>query len=261
MKVKLLNFNIAHGRGLSFYQGFRSEKRIQSILTKIAQLLKQTGASIVTLQEVDQDSHWNQRLNLLDILCDKASFGHSVLGVTNKRETNKPLLYGNAVLSKHPIHYWESRVFGEANIGEKGFMYVELAVNNRILPIINLHLDFRSRKRRIFQVEKIIDFLCERKHPNSIGLAPLCPIICGDFNSVAWNEKDAVKHLFKHMQEKTDYALYPLNAPTYPAILPYKGLDFIFVPHEYKVLECKVIRTYLSDHLPVYLEFEIPEVA
>ncbi|OIO58640.1 MAG: hypothetical protein COZ46_06245 [Verrucomicrobia bacterium CG_4_10_14_3_um_filter_43_23] len=257
LKLKLLNFNIAHGRGLSLYQGFSSEKRLRKVLYKISDLLKSTGANIVTMQEVDQDSHWNKYLDLLEILQKGADYPYAAHGITNVREAPKRLVYGNALLSHYPIQYWESNPFGEATLGEKGFMYVELAIGKRIIPIVNMHLDFRSRRKRITQIEHFIDFICQQKHPESLN-EPIAPIICGDFNSKSKKTNDAVNHLFDHMQKNhADYNLFPVKKYTYPAFLPYKGLDFVFLPKCYKLIDCRVIKTYLSDHLPVLLEFEV----
>ncbi len=221
---RLLTFNIAHGRGLSFYQGFSSEIKIRRNVTRIARLLRNSGASMVALQEVDEDSHWNRNLNLLRMIQEEAGYPYAEIGIHNRREGDRPLAYGNALLSKYPVHQWDNNPFGQATLGEKGFLYAVVDVGGHALPVINLHLDYRSRKRRIEQVEQIIAYICERPHPGRE--TPLVPIICGDFNSGSRRVDDAVSHLFRFVQNHGDYRLYPEGARTFPRPLSQPGDRF-----------------------------------
>lgn len=256
--LRLMTLNIAHGRGLSPYQGFHSARSIERNLKRIAYLLKRENADIVALQEVDEDSHWNQRIHLLNVLQERSGYSDSYLGVHNRREGRLPLAYGNGMLTRFPIRHAEHQAFGRASLGEKGFMCAELETAHGILPVINLHLDFKSRLRRIEQVERLIEFL-ELKHYTSDMKPHLSPIICGDFNSRRGKRTDAVRHLFRYLLEKLDYRLFPKNkSRTFPSIMPTHGLDFFFIPPSYDVLHCEVLRSFVSDHRPVILELKLP---
>lgn len=254
--LRLVTFNIAHGRGLSLYQKFSSPQRIYKNLQGIAKMLVDVRADIVALQEVDEDSHWNWSINLLSEIQKTGDFPFAELGVTNRREGKRPLAYGNAILSRFPLRHWHNQAFGEATLGEKGFLYAEIDFHGHSLPLLNAHLDFRSRKRRVEQVEKMVDFLIEEGHPGGNG-EPLSPIICGDFNSRARPKADAVHHLFQHILEHREYHLYPRDKRTFPAHLPSKTIDFIFLPEPYRMVSCEVLPGYLSDHKPVLIEFEV----
>ena len=257
--LRVLTFNIAHGRGLSLYQGFQSMGRIERNLKRIADLLRESEADIVALQEVDQDSFWNKRVDCLRFLQERAGFPHALMGVNTKREhPRRHLSYGNAILSKYPVHFSENNPFGEATLGEKGFMYAEIELRNEVLPFINLHLDFRSRRNRIAQIEQLIEYISKKRHPRR-NEHPVAPIICGDFNSHSARVGDAVAHLFDYIRSHGNYGIFPKSAATFPAHLPQRLIDFIFVPEPFKPLHCEVVRTYLSDHRPVMLEFRLPE--
>lgn len=253
--LKLLTFNIAHGRGLSLYQGFHSERGIRKNLSRIARLLAESDADIVALQEVDERSHWNKELNLARLIQEEGGYAYAELGVNNRRDGPKQLAYGNAILSRYPVHFWENNPFGTATLGEKGFLYSEVDVNGHHVPVINLHLDFRSRKRRIRQVEQVVDYMRERPCPRGNGL--VAPIICGDFNSRSKPVGDAVNHLFHTILDHGDYAIHPQRSKTFPAHWPRKAIDFVFVPKPYHVRAERVLKSYLSDHLPVLVEFEL----
>lgn len=256
-RLRIVTLNIAHGRGLSTYQGFASAKGIERNLNRIASLLRGIDADVVALQEVDADSHWNKRIDLLKYLQESVGFVHSEMGINNRREGRRPLAYGNGILSQYPIDHSDNTPFGQAKLGEKGFLYTELALPWGLLPMVNLHLDFRSRKRRIIQIERLIEYL-EERHRTVGGATYLSPIICGDFNSSSRRPNDAVRHLFNYLQGHCHYELHPLQGRTFPSFFPARALDFICVPPAYRVRSCEVLRAYVSDHCPVVIDLEIP---
>ena len=234
--IRIMTLNIAHGRGLSPYQGLHRASTIERNLDKIAALLKKVEAHIVAFQEVDEDSYWNKGIHLLNYLQDAAGYTESYLGVHNKRLGKLPLAYGNGLLSQFPIRHAEHQAFGQASLGEKGFMCAELETPHGILPIVNLHLDFRSRKRRIEQIERLIQFL-EEKHYTSDNKPHLSPIICGDFNAREGKPSDAVRHLFSYLQESFECKLYPKGkARTFPSFFPTQGIDFLFIPPSHEAV-------------------------
>ena len=256
--LRLITFNIAHGRGLSFYQGFNSSQQIYKNVLKIAMRLEEWNADVVALQEVDEDSHWNKRINLLQVIMDNTNYKHSIMGVNNIRTGRKHLAYGNAILSKYPVMSWENQPFGSANLGEKGFLYAEVKTETQVIPIVNLHLDFRSRKRRIEQIEKVLTYLHDRAYKSSELFQP-APIICGDFNCHQKRAGDAVTHLFDYILHFGDYSLYPVNARTFPTYWPSWGIDFIFMPTAYKINHSEAVKSFLSDHKPVLIDFTLQE--
>ena len=115
--LRVLTLNIAHGRGLSAYQGFHSKRGIHRNLQRIVHLLEKHAPDIVALQEVDEDSHWNERIHLLDVLKEGAGYSYSYLGVHNRRQGRLPLAYGNGLLSRYPIEHAEHEAFGRASLG------------------------------------------------------------------------------------------------------------------------------------------------
>ena len=67
-RIRLVTFNIAHGRGLMPLQGMTSARRIRMNLRRIARLLERLRPDIVALQEIDECSRWAGNF---DHLCDR----------------------------------------------------------------------------------------------------------------------------------------------------------------------------------------------
>jgi len=139
-------------------------------------------------------------------------------------------------------------------MGEKGFLYVELDVDGQCLPLVNLHLHFSSRAQRLRQLERLLAWLKEKHRLHGKTWA-VPPIVCGDFNNPRTRD-DATASLLSHLSDYGDYSLYPRSGLTFPSPLPQRALDFIFVPEGCAVVRCEIVRSMLSDHRPVALEFE-----
>jgi endonuclease/exonuclease/phosphatase family metal-dependent hydrolase len=252
-----VTFNIAHGRGLSPYQGLNTHASIRRNVLRIAHLLERLRPDVVALQEIDEDSHWNGRLNLLEYLREHAGIPHAVMGVNSQRSGDRPLRYGNAVLSRHRIRHWENISFGHSEIGGKGFLYAEVdAGHHHCVPIVNLHLAFASRRARLQQAESLTEYLSSkhRRH-NHEWLVP--PILCGDLNNSA-KGPDATAALLRYFRTHGNYTLHPETGRTFPSPLPSRLLDFVFLPPACRAPRSEILRSFLSDHRPVVVDFHLP---
>jgi endonuclease/exonuclease/phosphatase family metal-dependent hydrolase len=253
--LRLVTFNIAHGRGLTPIQGLTSARKIRLNLRKIAALLGELGADLVALQEVDECSVWAGSFDHLDYLKAHAGFPCAAFGIHNRRTGLIALSYGNAVLSRYPILETETVVFGKRKLGEKGFLYSEVQVGTRVVPLVNLHLHFSSRRMRLVQLDRLVGWLKAKERERGRHWA-VPPIVCGDFNAPDTGD-DAPSSLLSHLSDYGDYALHPLLTPTFPSPMPRRALDFIFMPPGCRVGRCEVVRSFLSDHRPVLVEFSV----
>lgn len=252
-RLRIVTFNIAHGRGLNPIQGLTSQRKLQANLRRIAALLDRLAPDVVALQEIDERSLWAGNFDHLDYLRVHTRFPHSVFGINNRRAGLLNLSYGNAVLSQHTIRSAETVVFGRRQLGEKGFLYVELEVAGRCVPIVNLHLHFGSRAQRLRQLERLLAWLREKHRLHAKHWA-IPPIICGDFNNPGTRD-DATASLLSHLSDYCDYVMQPATGRTFPSPLPRRALDFVFLPEGCGQVRCEIVRSMLSDHLPVLVEF------
>lgn len=253
--LRILTFNIAHGRGLTPIQGFTFARKIRANLRKIAKLIERTAPDIVALQEIDQCSLWAGNFDHLDYLKAHTGFPFSAFGINNRRAGLLNLNYGNAILSRHPILESETIVFGARTVGEKGFLYTEIDLHGRRVPVVNLHLHYGLRAHRFRQVERLMDYVTH-KHHHRRGEWHMPPIVCGDMNNPR-TTLDATSELMRYFSLHGDYTLHPQAGFTFPSPLPSRTLDFVFLPPACTEVKCEVVRSYLSDHRPVLVEFTL----
>jgi len=257
--VKILSMNIAHGRGPILHQGVLSQRIILSWMRKIAEFLRNSDLDIVGLQEIDQDSHWNGNVDLLEFLRREADFPYSAYGMHNRHQGKRMRFnYGNGFLSRHPIIEDETIGFDSKRIGSKGFLHIQVDSPLGQLDLINLHLDFKSRKQRLIQAHRVKLFLLEKELKRGAE-ETLQPIVMGDFNARMGNDKDATRFLLEELSAHESYHAYPFKAATFPSYLPRKRIDYIMVPGHLHVSHSEVLRRRLSDHRPVLVDIEEPE--
>jgi endonuclease/exonuclease/phosphatase family metal-dependent hydrolase len=254
-RLRLVTFNIAHGRGLTPIQGLTSSRKLRQNLRKIAALLARVEADIVALQEVDECSVWAGSFDHLDYLRAHAGFAHAAFGINNRRRGLMNLSYGNAVLSRHPIADTETIVFGKRSLGEKGFLFAEIDVGGSLVPVVNLHLHFASRRRRMVQLDHLVGWLRAKERLRGRAWA-VPPVVCGDFNASDTRD-DATASLLSHLMDYGDYELHPEDGRTFPSPMPRRALDFVFMPPGCGVVRSEVVRSFLSDHRPVIVEFSV----
>ena len=152
----------------------------------------------------------------------------------------------------------ESVAFGQSRVGEKGFLFAELDVHGRRVPLINLHLHYGARARRFRQADQFITWLHEKRRHHAAHWA-VPPLVCGDFNNSA-ARADATAALLRELSGHGhgDYGLHPTGgARTFPSPLPSRALDFILLPPGCRHARGEVVRAVLSDHRPVLVDFEL----
>lgn len=256
-RFRLVTLNIAHGRGLNPIQGATSADKLRRNLRRIAALLRRIRPDVVALQEIDQRSAWAGNFDQLDYLVQETGMPYSLFGVHNRREGRINLAYGNAILSRHPLISGETVSFGERQVGEKGFVYAELELpgGKGNLPFVNLHLHYRSRAKRFGQLNQLLSFLQEKKAAHG-GSWPTLPLVCGDFNTPE-KTADVTGVLLQHLRELGDYSLHPRSGRTFPSVLPVRLLDFVYLPPRARNPRSRVLRSLISDHRPVMVDFQL----
>lgn len=228
---------------------------MQAHLRRIAALLIKLDTDVVALQEIDRDSSWAGNFDHLEYLREHAGYPFSLHGITTRRKGLFKLSYGNAFLSRYALEEGEAVAFGQRTVGEKGFLFAEVTVGGCRVPLINLHLHYRSRKARLEQVGQVFRYLAQRHNARS-PYWNVPPVVCGDFNT-SGKASDATAGLLGELGYFGDYSAHPVSGRTFPSPLPTRLLDYVLVPTELRVTRCEVVRSWLSDHRPVLAEIAL----
>jgi endonuclease/exonuclease/phosphatase family metal-dependent hydrolase len=237
----VMTYNIAHGRGTSLHQVLVRNKTIRRNLRILAQYVKNVSPDVAGFQEVDVDCDWSGNFNHAEFLAEEAGYRHCRFGVNNVKEGGYKLNYGNSIVSKHPVVRFENYPFGDAKVGEKGFLVAEIEIEGRVITFAVAHLDYKSAANRRLQIEKMVKVLKGTEGPL---------VVMGDFNCELDGREDSLRLLVDELSLACR-AFPEGQGATFPAKSPRSRIDFILVSDHLEILACVSPQKELTDHLPV----------
>ncbi|MEU4190605.1 endonuclease/exonuclease/phosphatase family protein [Kribbella sp. NPDC026611] len=238
--VTVMTYNIHHGVGIDGVLD----------LERIAQLIEQSGADVIGLQEVDR--HWAARSNWED---QAAWFGNRLklhvafaanldLPPVNPGEPRRQ--YGTLMLSKYPIKHFTNTLLPLYPTGEqRGLAVARVKVRGASLRFANTHLTSNNHAERLEQAQKVVELLGTSKTPT---------LLVGDLNAIPTAPE--IKTLTAVLHDTwTEVGVGP--GYTSGAADPTKRIDFQLHSAGLKPLQANVPVTPASDHLPVVASFEL----
>lgn len=268
-KVRILAWNIAHGRGdteqgvlRNWMGGSRAERRDR--LEEMAEVLRRVDADVVVLNEVDFDAGWSGGIDQAAFLARTARYPNRVEQRNfDFRVPFESWAFGNALLTRFPIIdvRWidlpEHSRLEDAVLGSKEAALVRLRIGDDSLSIVPVHLEFRAGDTRLRAVPVL-----ERVREDEP--APL--VLAGDFNTAppGWPEAiptTALGRLLDLGWRSTRAEGAPgAEQLTFPTYDPLESRDWILVEPELEVVETRVVRgaERLSDHAPVLAVIRMP---
>ncbi|OGH06975.1 MAG: hypothetical protein A2171_02805 [Candidatus Levybacteria bacterium RBG_13_35_9] len=182
---------------------------------------------------------------------------------------NFPLYFGQETFIRNGINLLEEgnvymhKKYNEMSYYPNGrpnfprnFIYSVLEKNGKKFLVLNVHAFWspepkEDNPQRIKQSQIILDFFKKYDMPK---------IVAGDFNlgintkSLAMLDAN-LKNLIREFNIKTTRSL--LYDTKWRVENDDKYADYIFVSDDVKLIDFKVLTDEVSDHLPLYLEFEI----
>lgn len=244
MKVKIVSWNI--------HKGFNFANT-KFILEQIRELLRETKADILFLQEVvgENKKHalilnqWpseGQFEFLADQNWDFQAYGKNAVWTDRH--------HGNAILSKFEILKSENIDLTVNKFEYRGLLHAVLDIEGKSVDLFNVHLNL-LHKHRLLQVEQIIERALTSLNSDIL-------ILGGDFND--WT--GSVSHMLEDRIGLSEVFLLSngAHARTFPSFMPLLPLDRIYFKGA-SLIHCEVLKNsefkYLSDHLPIMVEFEV----
>jgi len=232
--LRVMTYNIHHAEGL--------DGKVD--LERIANVIRQSNADIVALQEVDKNT---RRTGGIDMPADLARrTGMNIVFGANL-DNYQGGQYGTAILSRFPIESHENHLLKQTREGEqRGVLQAVLAVNQGQLLFTCTHLDHKADPaERLFSETQFTGLFARH--------AGLPALLCGDFNDTPASELH--KRLSKKWTDAWSIA-GKSNGFTMGSANPTRRIDYIWLSSKknFRVRWVDVPRSEASDHLPLVAE-------
>lgn len=225
--LKIMTYNIHRG------QDADNNDR----LMEMAAFIKESGADIVGLQEVDSVCYRSGQVDQVKILAEYSGMHYAFV----RHFEFQGGAYGQALLSKYPVTEVRNNRLPVAT-GIPGqttaFLTARIKISDKKSFLTGVaHLDYRDAESRVRQAEIINDIYSDSDIPG---------ILLGDMNAEPGTKEIIIlKENFIDTQ--------PDELLTFPDYKPIRKIDYIFVSksENIEVTENSVIGVNFSDHLPV----------
>lgn len=232
VKTTVMSYNIHHGVGIDG----------QLSLQRIADVIRNSGAEVIGLQEVDRyygarSDFKDQAKELAELLDYHYAYGANLdlapaPGQTENRQ------YGTAILSKYPILEANNVFLSSFGKEQRGVLHAVVNVKGAPVNVYNTHLGLDTASRTA-QVQEIIELASIHEGPS---------ILVGDLNARPYYEEFQLllqSGLFVNTFEGME------DAYTYPVINPAYTIDYILTSPGAEHTNQRVIHSEASDHLPI----------
>ncbi|MEC0240314.1 endonuclease/exonuclease/phosphatase family protein [Paenibacillus dokdonensis] len=231
----VMSYNIHHGVGLDD----------QLSLQRIANVIRDSGAEIVSLQEVDRfygprSDYKNQAEELAGSLGFHYAYGTNLdLEPDEGRASNRQ--YGTAILSKYHILRSENISLSSFGKEQRGALHAVVNLLGIQVDVYNTHLGLDVTSRTV-QAQEIIDLASAIQGSK---------ILMGDFNT----EPDS-----SEFQMLLNSGLFVNSFQgiediyTFPVGIPSEMIDYILTSPAVLHSNQRVIHTEASDHLPIAVD-------
>lgn len=248
--LKVMSYNI--------HSGMDRDNRYD--IDRIAEVIRDSGAEIIGLQEVD--AHWSVRsrfddeVKLLAQNLGMNSYFAPIYDLPSKQEGGPRRQFGVAVLSRYPILEANNREMTRLSTQVRdasperapGLAEVLVDVKGVRVKIYSVHLDYRPEPAvRRLQVKELLDVLSENDYEK---------IVLGDFN--ARTTAPELTSLYSVLYDT--WAKIRSSEPgfTFPAEKPDRKIDHIFVSRGIVAMSANIIDALASDHRPIAADVMVP---
>ena len=240
MRLSVVSWNIHKGIG-----GMDRRYRIDRVVAVLAEL----APDVALLQEVTDGLPRALFHDQAELLAEALGMEHLAFCPQHRFAIGG---YGNAILSRHAIGHVEEIDLTIGRRKRRGAIGAHLRVRSgghqRTVALFNLHLGLAGSERAL-QLERFLSSpaLAHLHHPTPV-------VVGGDLNDV-WGS------LGPRFFSPAGFVRAGRLNNTFPAAVPIRPLDGIFVRGQVRAHACSPLRNPLtrqaSDHLPLCAELEL----
>ena len=225
---------------------------------RIAQVIAETGADVVALQELDVRRARTGGVDQAEAIARELGMGnvhfHPALKVMGEE-------FGDAIITALPSRVIKAGALPglayRPHIEPRGAIWARIELANGPVDVVNTHFGLRRRERRA-QARALLG-------PEWLGQAdPTMPmVLAGDFNSFPRGRVCGM--IRKHFADAHRLGCPNLGRPrrTFPSRFPVFRIDHVFITRQISVASADTHRTPLSrvasDHLPLATDLIIAE--
>lgn len=225
--IRLMTYNI---RGTKGMDNRRSARRI-------AEVVRESGAQIVCLQEVHQRLPYSRMIDQPKVLARELRM-HVTFGINLRIGIGN---YGNALLTGFEMTRTQNHPL--TSKGEpRGALEVGLMTPDGPLTVFCTHFGLDSDERAL-----------QGKELAAMVNAALKPVVvCGDFN-----EEAGAAGIWEVIGNAGLIDAYAGGPPTFDSVNPASRIDFMLHDPSVRVQSICLIDTLASDHLPIVADLTI----
>jgi endonuclease/exonuclease/phosphatase family metal-dependent hydrolase len=230
--VRVMSYNL--------HNGFNTDGRLD--MEALAQIIEESGADVVGLQEVSRGWVINGSVDMLQWLSQRLDMPY-VAGPT------EGLLWGNAVLSRYPIVSSETAPLPpDSLLLRRGYTVAEIDVGSDTLRLIDTHLHQIGEDGEIRQEQ--VPSLIE-----AWGGAPRT-VIMGDFNATP--DSPEMRMLAEAGLVDISAVIGPTPRHTFYSADPDQQIDYIWSSDDLVPEDFVIPQSTASDHLPLVTTIILP---
>lgn len=226
--LRVLTYNIRHGA--------RDDGRVD--LAGLAGIIRESGADLVALQEVDRYQVRSGLVDQAQWLAERLGM-EAAFGANLRRGLGQ---YGNALLSRYPILSFRN-VLLPGRLERRGVLVARVLTPQGPVTVLATHLGL-SRGDRDAQARAILAEAEREPGPT---------LLLGDWNTTtAAPELASLAARFRPALRQD--GVEPANTFRAGRREPYAAIDHVFISEEWMVAGAAVLSGRLSDHQPVRVD-------
>lgn len=233
----------------------------QENIENVLELIKQTNADIVCLQELTI-GHRRQPVhpNTPDYIAQGLGY-NSAIATFNPSDTDKNVI-GNGIFTKFPIFDTRKELInsptGSGGFDDENRMYVEakLQLGNSLLKVGTVHMsythEFNATARKLQETDSLLKAIQENNEHF---------ILTGDFNAPPASEvisriTTKLRNLGPNHTENT-WTTKPFSYGGFSEDKLAWRLDYVFGTQDVEVVSAEIVETEFSDHLPILIRIKV----
>lgn len=222
--LRVATYNIRHGLGL--------DGRVD--MERVGQVIRDLGVDLIGLQEVDKGWRRSGYVDQARFLAEMMNMNYVFAPAISRGFSQ----YGNAILSRYPIAFWES--FLLTSLPEtRALVRTVIELGSSRVNFYTTHLGLNQRERM--------------RHINDVVLPVISTgsraILTGDFNCLP--DSPEMQRLAGLLQDASP----PVGQYTYPSSNPKERIDFVMYTGSWDLVESQVFGADASDHNPLLTVF------